>query len=234
MEINNESYRHLKISDLPEEERPREKLLNKGAHTLTNSELLALILRTGNKNENIVHLCDRVLSQFRGLKGLISCTPQMLMELDGIKEAKAAQLCALIEISKRVHSQEKITLNKISTPLEVANLVRDEMRLLKQEVLKLIMLNTKNYVLFAKDIFIGGLNSSIVHPREIFSEALRFNSASIIVCHNHPSGDPTPSDEDINITLRLKECGKLMGIELIDHIIIGGSSYVSLKEKGII
>lgn len=234
MEINKSSYRHLKISDLPEEERPREKLLNKGAQTLTNSELLALILRTGNKNENIIHLCDRVLSQFQGLDGLQNCTPQMLMELDGIKEAKAAQLCALIEISKRVRTEKGTKINKISSPQEAAELVRDDMRLLKQEVLKLIMLNTKNCVLFTKDIFIGGLNSSIVHPREIFSEAVRFNSASIIVCHNHPSGDPTPSDEDINITLRLKECGKLMGIELIDHIIIGGNSYVSLKEKGII
>ena len=234
MEVNKESFRHLKISDLPKEERPREKLLNKGAHTLTNSELLALILRTGNKNENIVHLCDRVLSEFQGLTGLVNCTPQRLMEIDGIKEAKAAQLCALMEITKRAYMQKGAKLNKISSPMDAADLVREDMKFLKQEVLKLIMLNTKNCVLFTKDIFIGGLNSSIVHPREIFSEALRFNSASIIVCHNHPSGDPSPSDEDINITLRLKECGRLMGIELIDHIIIGGNSYVSLKEKGII
>ena len=234
MEINKGSYRHLKISDLPEEERPREKLLKMGAQALTNSELLALILRTGNKNENIIHLCDRVLSEFQGLAGLINCTPQRLMRIGGIKEAKAAQLCALFEISKRAYVQKGTKINKISSPMEAANLVREDMKFLKQEVLKLIMLNTKNCVLFTKDIFMGGLNSSIVHPREIFSEALRFNSASIIVCHNHPSGDPSPSDEDINITLRLKECGKLMGIELIDHIIIGGNSYVSLKEKGII
>ncbi|MGM9974264.1 MAG: DNA repair protein RadC [Clostridiaceae bacterium] len=234
MEVNKESFRHLKISDLPKEERPREKLLNKGAQTLTNSELLALILRTGNKNENIVHLCDRVLSEFQGLTGLVNCTPQRLMEIDGIKEAKAAQLCALMEITKRAYMQKGAKVNKISSPMDAADLVREDMKFLKQEVLKLIMLNTKNCVLFTKDIFMGGLNSSIVHPREIFSEALRFNSASIIVCHNHPSGDPSPSDEDINITLRLKECGRLMGIELIDHIIIGGNSYVSLKEKGII
>ena len=234
MEVNKESYRHLKISDLPKEERPREKLLNKGAQTLTNSELLALILRTGNKNENIVHLCDRVLSEFQGLTGLVNCTPQSLMEIDGIKEAKAAQLCALMELTKRTYIQKGSKVNKISSPMDAADLVREDMRFLKQEVLKLIMLNTKNCVIFTKDIFIGGLNSSIVHPREIFSEALRFSSASIIVCHNHPSGDPSPSDEDINITLRLKECGRLMGIELIDHIIIGGNSYVSLKEKGII
>ena len=234
MEVNKESFRHLKISDLPKEERPREKLLNKGAQTLTNSELLALILRTGNKNENIVHLCDRVLSEFQGLTGLVNCTPQRLMEIDGIKEAKAAQLCALMEITKRAYMQKGAKVNKISSPMDAADLVREDMKFLKQEVLKLIMLNTKNCVLFTKDIFMGGLNSSIVHPREIFSEALRFNSASIIVCHNHPSGDPSPSDEDIIITLRLKECGRLMGIELIDHIIIGGNSYVSLKEKGII
>ncbi|WP_040210710.1 RadC family protein [Clostridium polynesiense] len=225
---------NLRIIDLPREERPREKLLKYGADKLSNSELLALILRVGSDNENILHLCDRILSYTSGLEGLLTHTPYELMNLKGIKEAKASQLAALAEIAKRMRCIKSNTSEKISKPADAACLVMAEMNILKQEVLKVIMLNTKNYVILMKDIFKGSLNSSIVHPREIFTEALRANSAAIIVCHNHPSGDPEPSKEDINITLRLKECGSIMGIELLDHIIIGGNSYISLKEKGII
>lgn len=224
----------LRILDLPQEERPRERLLKYGASYLSNSELLALILRTGSSTENILHLCDRILTCTEGLEGLLNCTPQEFMALKGIKEAKAAQLSAFCELAKRVKNLTSEKLVKISSPADAASLVSGEMSMLKQEVLKLIMLNTKNCVIVKKDIFIGGLNSSIVHPRDIFREAVKSNSASIIVCHNHPSGDPEPSNEDVNITLRLKECGKLMGIDLLDHIIIGKNSYVSLKEKGII
>ncbi len=234
MELKKEFHKHLRLSDLPSEERPREKLLKNGVETLTNSELLALVLRTGSSNENIIHLCDRILSKSLGLEGLLRLTPQQFMEIKGIKKAKAAQLCAIAEISKRAMQIEAKKTQKVTSPTDAATLVMEEMKNLKQEVLKLIMLNTKNCVIFKKDIFIGSLNSSIVHPREIFTEAVRFNSASIIICHNHPSGNPEPSNEDINITLRLKECGRLMGIELIDHIIVGGNTYVSLKEKGII
>jgi DNA repair protein RadC len=148
--------------------------------------------------------------------------------------AKAVQILAIAELSKRFTSYKSGSLYKINCPKDAAVLLMQEMRCLSKEVLKVILLSTKNIVLKIVDVSIGNLNSSVVHPREVFNEAIICHSASIIVCHNHPSGDPSPSNEDINITQRLKECGKLLGIELIDHIIIGDGIYVSFKEKTII
>jgi DNA repair protein RadC len=224
----------LRIMDLPESERPREKLIRYGAETLSNGELLAIILRTGNSNENIVNLSNRILKESGGLNGLLISSSEDFLSLRGIGEAKAAQLLALAEISKRFKSFRSGDEYKISQPKDAADLVMESMRHLKQECLKVIMLNTKNIVITIKDASLGSLNSSIVHPREVFCEAIKKSSASIIISHNHPSGDPTPSSEDINLTHRIKECGKLIGIELLDHIIIGDGCYVSLKEKGIL
>jgi DNA repair protein RadC len=224
----------LRIMDLPESERPREKLIRYGAETLSNGELLAIILRTGNSNENIVNLSNRILKESGGLNGLLISSSEDFLSLRGIGEAKAAQLLALAEISKRFKSFRSGDEYKISQPKDAADLVMESMRHLKQECLKVIMLNTKNIVIAIKDASLGSLNSSIVHPREVFCEAIKKSSASIIISHNHPSGDPTPSSEDINLTHRIKECGKLIGIELLDHIIIGDGCYVSLKEKGIL
>ena len=224
----------LRIMDLPESERPREKLIRYGAETLSNGELLAIILRTGNSNENIVNLSNRILKESGGLNGLLISSSEDFLCLRGIGEAKAAQLLALAEISKRFKSFRSGDEYKISQPKDAADLLMESMRYLKQECLKVIMLNTKNIVINIKDASVGSLNSSIVHPREVFCEAIKKSSASIIISHNHPSGDPTPSSEDINLTHRIKECGKLLGIELLDHIIIGNGCYVSLKEKGIL
>jgi DNA repair protein RadC len=224
----------LRIMDLPESERPREKLIRYGAETLSNGELLAIILRTGNSNENIVNLSNRILKESGGLNGLLISSSEDFLSLRGIGEAKAAQLLALAEISKRFKSFRSGDEYKISQPKDAADLVMESMRHLKQECLKVIMLNTKNIVITIKDASLGSLNSSIVHPREVFCEAIKKSSASIIISHNHPSGDPTPSSEDINLTHRIKECGKLIGIELLDHIVIGDGCYVSLKEKGIL
>lgn len=224
----------LRIMDLPESERPREKLIRYGAETLSNGELLAIILRTGNSNENIVNLSNRILKESGGLNGLLISSSEDFLGLRGIGEAKAAQLLALGEISKRFKSFRSGDEYKISQPKDAADLLMESMRHLKQECLKVIMLNTKNIVITIKDASLGSLNSSIVHPREVFCEAIKKSSASIIISHNHPSGDPTPSSEDINLTHRIKECGKLLGIELLDHIIIGDGCYVSLKEKGIL
>lgn len=224
----------LRIMDLPESERPREKLLRYGAETLSNGELLAVILRTGNSSENIVNLSNRILKEAGGLNGLLRSSSEEFLGLKGIGEAKASQLLALAEISKRFKSFKSGDEYKISQPRDAAELLMESMRCLKQECLKLIMLNTKNVVIALKDVFVGSLNSSIVHPREVFCEAIKKSSASIIISHNHPSGDPAPSSEDINLTHRIKECGKLIGIELLDHIIIGDGCYVSLKEKGIL
>ena len=224
----------LKIMDLPKNERPRERLARYGADTLSNAELLAIILRTGTKNENIITLCNKLIKETGGLNGLLNMNLDEFMELRGIGKAKATQLMALSELSKRFKTYRAGDMYKISQPKEAADYVMEDMKSLDVEHLKVIMLNTKNMVISVRDVSIGSLNSSIVHPREVFCEAIKKRSASIIVCHNHPSGDPTPSNEDINITNRLRECGKIIGIELIDHLIIGNGVYISLKEKGIL
>lgn len=163
---------------------------------------------------------------------LKNATLEELTSIKGVGKAKAVQLLASIELGRRIASFREEDKYVIRSPEDGANYVMEEMRFLSQEHFVCLFLNTKNQVLFQKTIFIGSLNSSIVHPREIFKEALKRSAASIICVHNHPSGDPTPSKEDIDVTRRLVECGKMMGIELLDHIIIGEKKYVSLKEKG--
>jgi DNA repair protein RadC len=224
----------FKLTDLPESERPRERLLRYGPETLSNAELLAVILRCGTKKENIITLCSNLLKKSGGLNGLLNISSDELINLHGFGSAKAAQIISISEIYRRFKSYKAGEEYKITQPKDVADFVMEEMRNLKQERLRVIMLNTKNSVLSVKDVSIGSLNASIVHPREVFCEAIKKNSASIIICHNHPSGDTMPSREDINVTHRLKECGKLIGIDLLDHIIIGDGKYISLKEKGIL
>lgn len=222
----------LKIKDLPISERPRERLVKFGANMLTNSELLAIILRTGSRSENVVNLCNRVIVSGGGIDGLLNLSFKELKDIKGVGEAKATQILALAEISKRFNSFESGRELKVTCPKDVAEYIIPQMKSLKKEYFKLIMLNTKNIVISVKDISMGSLNSSIVHPREVFIEAIKNSSSSVILCHNHPSGDPTPSKEDIDITNRLKACGKLLGIEVLDHIIIGDIKYISFKEKG--
>jgi len=220
--------------DLPKSERPRERLLRYGPDTLSNADLLAIILRTGTQKENIVTLCNNLIKESGGLNGLLSMELEEFMKLHGIGKAKAAQLIALSELSKRFRSFRSGDVYKITQPKDAADYVMESMRNLNVEHLRVIMLNTKNLVISTKDVSVGSLNASIVHPREVFCEAIKKRSASIIICHNHPSGDPTPSCEDINISKRLKECGGIIGIELLDHLIIGDGVFISLKEKGIL
>lgn len=224
----------LKIMDLPESERPRERLFRYGADVLSNNELLAIILRTGTPEENVINLSNRILNESGGLNGLLGLSPEEIMSLKGIGKAKASQIIATGELAKRFKAYKSGDIYIIKQPKDAVSLVMEEMRYFKEEHLRVIMMNTKNMVISVKDVSIGSLNSSIVHPREVFSEAIRRSSASIIICHNHPSGDPTPSKEDISVTERLKECGKILGIDLLDHLIIGNGSYVSLKEKCIV
>ena len=226
---------NIRVNDIPLNERPIEKLLQFGVNTLSHDELLAIVLRTGTKGENVIELSKRLLWELNGLDGLLDVSYEEVSKIKGIKKVKACQIIAMMELFNRFRTLRSQRENfKISSPKDVSTLLINEMSNFKQEVFKLILLNTKNIVIGTKEVFKGTLNSSIVHPREVFKEAIQRGSASIIVCHNHPSGDPNPSKEDINITLRLKECGKIMGIELLDHIIIGNNKYVSLKEKGII
>ena len=209
----------LKVIDMPEEERPVEKLLISGPESLNNAELLAIILRTGTKEENIITLSNRIISELNGLEGLLDAGIEEITRIKGIKNKKASQILAVGELVRRI---SKVALlkerDKISSPNDIARILMKDMVFLKQEVLRLVMLDTKNNIIGLKDVFVGSLNTSIVHPREIFKEALKRSSSSIIVCHNHPSGDPTPSKEDIDITIRLKECGRIIGIDLLDHI----------------
>lgn len=226
---------NIKISDIPLNERPMEKLLNYGVDGLSNPELLAILLRTGTKGENVISLSTRLLSNLGDLDGILDASLEDIKAIKGIKDVKACQIIALSELFKRFKTlRSKNNLFKVSSPKDIAELLINEMSYLNQEVLKLILLNTKNNIIKMENIFKGSLNSSIVHPREIFREAVKYGSANIIITHNHPSGDPTPSREDINITNRLKECGEIMGIKLLDHLIIGNNRYFSLKEKGII
>lgn len=225
---------NLIIKNIPNNERPIEKLIAFGADTLSNQELLAIILRCGVKGENILTLSQRLLVSLDGLNGLGNMSYSDITKIKGIKKVKGSQLLALAEICKRFNTLRADTKINISSPKDVFECLRGEMSNINQEVLKLLILNTKNGLIKVKDVFKGTLNSSIVHPREIYSEAIKSGGASIIICHNHPSGDPTPSKDDINITNRINECGKIIGIELLDHIIIGNNKYTSLKEKGII
>ncbi len=226
---------NLRIMDIPESERPKEKLLTYGAETLNNSELLAIILRTGTRSENVIDLSKRLLKELDGLDGILDANISDITNIKGIKAGKASQILALAELFKRFKTIRSGRKNvKISSPVDLIDFLDGEMSCLNQEILKVILLNTKNCIIGVKDVFIGTLNNSIVHPREIFKTAINKSSASIIICHNHPSGDPTPSKEDINITLRIKECGSIIGIQLLDHIIIGNNKYISFKEEGLI
>ncbi|AND85711.1 DNA repair protein RadC [Clostridium tyrobutyricum] len=223
-----------RIKDLPENERPRERLFRYGPEALSNIELLAILLGCGSKKENIISLSSRIIQNNGGINGVFDSTLEDFTNISGIGKAKAAKLLAVIELSKRFKSFKDGDNYKIHNSQDAAMLVMKEMKSLKQEHLVVIMLNTKNVVISVKNVFIGSLNSSIVHPREVFSYAIKNSSASIIICHNHPSGDPSPSDEDIKVTYRLEKCGEILGIHLIDHLIIGNGQYISLKEKGIL
>ena len=222
------------IKSIPMDDRPQEKLLKHGANTLSNSELIAVILRTGSKNENVVMLAQRILNEDgKGLRNIAEGTAEKFKTYKGINNVKAAQLMALAEISKRI-STLKIEKIKITSPGDAAVVMMEEMRYYKKEYFKIILLDTKNNIKKVSQISIGSLNSSIVHPREVFAEAVANSSSSIILVHNHPSGESEPSHEDIVLTNRLDECGKILGIKVLDHIIIGDGVFFSFKEEGLI
>ncbi|MED4453335.1 RadC family protein [Metabacillus fastidiosus] len=222
----------LKIRDFPAGERPRERLIKNGSASLSNHELLAILLRNGTKKESVLQLANRLLTHFEGLRMLKEATIEEITSISGIGEAKAVQIMAALEIGRRIHQLTFEDRYVIRSPEDGANYVMEEMRFLTQEHFVCLYLNTKNQVLHKQTVFIGSLNASIVHPREVFKEAFKRSAASIICIHNHPSGDPAPSREDIEVTKRLSECGRMLGIELLDHLIIGEQKFISLKEKG--
>jgi DNA repair protein RadC len=222
----------MMIKDVPKSERPRERMLREGPQSLSNQDLIALLLGSGTKSESVIQLSARVIQHFNGLKMLKEASVKELMNIHGIGEAKAVQLRAALELGKRIQQFPAEDRYVVRSPEDVSLYMMDEMRHLQQEHFVCLYLNTKNQVIHKQTIFIGSLNASIVHPREVFKEAFRYSAASIVCLHNHPSGDPGPSREDIDVTKRLSECGKMLGIELLDHVIIGDNRFCSLKEKG--
>ncbi|WP_040981676.1 RadC family protein [Oceanobacillus jeddahense] len=220
------------IRDLPTEDRPRERLLKHGADKLSNQEILSILIGSGSKNDPVQLLADRILMHFEGIKLLRDATVEELIAIKGIGTAKSLNILAAIELGKRISSYKAVDVYIIRSPEDGANYVMEEMRNLAQEHFVALFLNTKNQIIHRQTLFIGSLNASIVHPRELFREAVKRSAASVLVCHNHPSGDPTPSQEDILITKRLVESGKIIGIEVIDHLVIGNERFVSLKQKG--
>ncbi|MGE7270624.1 RadC family protein [Brevibacillus panacihumi] len=220
------------LKNVPYYDRPRERLLRVGAIHLSDTELLAILLRTGRENETAYQLAARLLATFGDLHGLAQAAHSELTEIKGIGQVKAIELQAALELGRRLHSAPRQRRAAIRLPRDVAELMAPELAHLTQEHFVCLFLNTKNHVIGKQTIFVGSLDSSIVHPREVFKEAIRRSSASVICLHNHPSGDPTPSREDIAVTHTLREAGELVGISLLDHVIIGDGKYISMKEQG--
>jgi|SRR5659263_364018 len=221
----------IRIHDLPKDERPRERLIKNGASTLSDSELLAIILRTGSRQENVINLSQRILKEYN-IKQLSQINLTQLMKVHGIKESKAAQIAACFEIARRLESFNDEDKQKINSPEDVYRRIYPKMREQKKELFIELCLDTKNRVIKEETISVGSLNANIVHPREVFKLALAESAAHIIVAHNHPSGDPTPSREDIEITKKLVDTGTIIGITLLDHVIIGDGRHFSMKEAG--
>ncbi len=227
----------LRMKDIPASERPYEKLEKYGSESLSNAELLAIIIRTGSQEETSVTLAQRLLSLGQDNDGILflhNMSVQELRKTKGIGRVKALQIKAVMELSKRA-SASMINNGRmtIKSPIDVSALLMEDMRHLKKEVFKIILLNTKNHIIKVLNVSIGSLNSSIVHPREVFSEAVKAGCCGIILVHNHPSGDPEPSREDIETTQRLINAGSILGIKVLDHVVIGDGRYISFKEQGL-
>lgn len=226
--------RRLTIKDLPPSERPRERLLAEGTISMSDADLIAILLRSGTQEDTAVQLAERVLYTVGGLHELPRCNVDDFLSIKGVGPAKAVTLMAAAELAKRLTSRLRSESVTVSSPGDAAGLVMEEMRHNLREHFRAVLLDTKNKVLGIEEISIGSLNTSLVHPREVFRPAIRKACASIILIHNHPSGDPTPSREDLDVTRRLREAGRLIGIEILDHIIIGDGKFVSFREKGLL
>lgn len=222
------------IKDMPRESRPRERLLREGAGALTDIELLAVLLRTGTPAASAVELAAALLARFGSLRALVEASVEELSGLAGVGPAKAAVIKAALELGRRVAASRDGSRPAVRSPADAAALVMEEMRHLDREHFWALLLNTKNQVLAREVVAIGTLNSSAVHPRELFKSAVRRSAAALILVHNHPSGDPAPSQEDLAVTRRLVEAGRILGIEVLDHLIIGDNRYVSLKAEGLL
>jgi len=225
---------HIRINELPASERPRERLKQNGVASLSNSELLAIILRTGTRTENVLGLANRILIRFGDLRGIARASFNELCHEHGIGQAKAAQIKAAIELGRRATSAQPDEKTIIRSPQDAASLVMSDMGTLQQEHLRVISLNSKNHLVAIHEVYKGNVNASTIRISELFRSAVRENCPAVIVIHNHPSGDPEPSNDDVIATEHMVKGGKALDIEVLDHIIIGDHKFISLKERGII
>jgi DNA repair protein RadC len=228
----------LKISELPEDDRPREKLRDRGASALTDAELIAILLRTGLPGANAVQVAAQLLDRYKSLNGLSRCTVDEISAIRGIGPAKALHLVAAFNLGQRL-AHETLKRQKIDTPEIVYDLLAPEMRALHKESLRVILLDTRYHLVRIHEVSVGSVNESIAHPRDVFRPAVISSAYAVVVAHNHPSGDPSPSQSDHSLTRRLAEAAELLQIKLLDHIIIGAPAegrapYFSFKEAGVL
>ncbi|MGC8879784.1 MAG: RadC family protein [Anaerolineae bacterium] len=221
------------MRDVPAEERPRERLARYGAAALSTAELLAILLRTGRRGENVLTMAQHLLADCGGLVGLARISFAELQARRGLGAAKAAQIQAGIELGRRIAVASPEERPQVTSPAAAAALLMAEMAWLEQEHLRVLLLDTKNRVLATPTVYIGNVNTTVVRIAELFREAIRYNSTALIVAHNHPSGDPSPSPEDVQMTRQIVQAGQLLSIEVLDHLIIGHNRFVSLKEHGL-
>ena len=222
-----------RIMDLPESDRPRERLASLGPQVLSNAELLAILLRAGVKGESAVQVGQRLLNEFKGLSGLHRAPFSELLKQRGLAKAKSAQIKAAIELGRRLTVDCPEERPAINSPADAAALVQYEMSALEQEHLRVILLDRRNRVMETTEVYKGSVNSSQIRVGEVFKEAIRKNASALIVIHNHPSGDPTPSPDDVAVTRAIVQAGKLLDVEVLDHLVIGQGRWVSLKERGL-
>lgn len=222
----------LHIKDMPDEERPREKLFRYGASMLSNAEILALILGSGTNELSSLAVAEKLIALDKGgISNFAMCQPEEFCQIKGVGKAKAAQIAASVELGKRIFSKPADQRHQVNCTDDVVRLLMNEMRYLTKEVFKVILLNVKNEIIAIDDTAVGGLSSAYIHPREVFVNAIKKGANSVILVHNHPSGNPEPSQSDILLTQRLEEAGKIIGIKVVDHIVIGNGRYKSIMSE---
>lgn len=227
-------YYSTAVREIPEEERPRERLARLGAIALRDAELLAVLFRTGTRKEGAIALAERILKEFGNLRALSRASIEELMQVKGVGRVKAIEIKAAVELGIRLAREKDEQRPKIRSAEDVANLLMVRFKQCETEEFKALLLNTKNEVLKQVTVASGGLDAALAMPRDVFRQAVREAASAVIVCHNHPSGDPEPSPEDIRITERLRDAAEIIGLRFLDHIVFGDNRWVSLQERGLL
>lgn len=224
----------MNVRELPDRERPREKLLRRGRESLSNAELLAVLLRTGTRSMPVMDLAAKILSRdSRGLRFLAECTPEELQEIGGMGTAKSCELLAAVELGRRIAASRTESRGVIESAEDVIDLFMEKMRYHKKEHFVCLLIGSRGEIIEETEVSVGDLNSAVANPREVFTGAVRRSAGAVLFLHNHPSGDPSPSEQDILTTRRLERAGMILGIPVVDHIIIGDGTYTSLKAEGL-